>query len=100
MPMKFCCHIKIVDRRLARISFVVMHESFSRFIVNIIQASTPGDADYLSPFSLYRSNGEWLYNFETNSKQLPDYLLAEVLSELEKKLVTKCFNTEYTRQHK
>ena len=84
--MKFFCHLKVVDRNLARITFIVMHVSYSTFHVSAIQSATTTDADYISPLSLYKNGDDWSYQSEIAAKQISGYLLSEVVDALEKKL--------------
>ena len=86
LVMNFLCHIKVVDRNLARITFVVMHDSYSTFHVSAIQSAITTDTNYISPVTLYKSAEQWSYQSETAAMQMSGYLLSEVVDALDKKL--------------
>jgi hypothetical protein len=84
--MTFFCHLKLVDRNFARTTLAVMNISHSTFYLTAVQNFTPTDAGYLSPLTLRKKDGAWSYEFEVESNPMPDHLLSEIVTELDKKL--------------
>ena len=88
----FLCHLKLVDRNLARHTFTVMHEAYSTFEISPIQTFLPTESGFLSPFTLERKHGEWSIYYEPASSKMPEHLLEQFIMKLEKKLQEVMFS--------
>ena len=83
--MKFFCHIKICDRSFARTTFVVRHLDYAVFFFEPVINYTSFTSD-LSLFKLYKVDGIRHSEFNHEPSKLPEDILVDLASQLDKKL--------------